>query len=68
MVCGFVCVVLPCFSWVLPPLKLFNWLAKPSVMFMVLHSKQRIPVNSMVRVGGSSLISEALVWGLWVRL
>ena len=68
MVWGLVCVVLPCFSSVLPPLRVLSWSAKASVMSSVPQPVQKAPLNWMVSRGGVSATSLAVALGLWVRL
>lgn len=68
MACGFVCVVLFCFSWVLPLLRVLYWSAKASVMSRVPQPVQKAPLNWMVSSGVVREMSLAVALGLWVRL
>ena len=68
MVWGFVCVVLLCFSSVLPWLRVLVWSAKASVMSRVPQPVQKAPLNCTTSKGGVSAKSLAVALGLWVRL
>lgn len=68
MACGFVCVVLFCFSWVLPLLRVLYWSAKASVMSRVPQPVQKAPLNCTTSKGGVNATSLAVALGLWVRL
>ena len=61
-------MVLPCFSSVLLPLRVFRWSAKASVMSRVPQPVQKAPLNWMVSRGGVREMSLAVALGLWVRL
>ena len=67
MACGFVCVVLFCFSWVFLANALY-WSAKPSVMSRVPQLVQKVPANWITSIGGVSWMSLTVALGLWVRL
>ena len=61
-------MVLPCFSFILSPLRVFRCSSKPSVISMVLQVAQKVPVNSIMSMGGVRVMSLANAFEMWRRL